>query len=239
MKKIIGIVFLFVLATACLSSQAYAAPNVEGIYKDIDNNCEDDGNSIKITQNGNNLTFSGGFDYAAGTYQGTIENDNVLVVFENGSANTSLASCSGNINTTIGVFQGACNVTGEQAEYCLFKYQKVKTQIAGVYNVIDNECEDDEGAITISQDGSSLEFLGGFTYGPATYTGVIKEDSGKIKFRVGTTNTQTASLATCEGYVTVTGEFSGFCNVTGYQAEFCNFKYQKSNFNRRFLWRRK
>ena len=85
--------------------------------------------------------------------------------------------------------------------------------ISGTYLLDMNDCEDDGGDLTITQEGSDLTFDGGFDSAPSPYFGTLDSD-GNIAFTNGD--------GECEAIIDDEGAFSGICH---YPAEDCEFSY--------------
>lgn len=259
------ICFLYLIAIFTLASfgvsfteTSWAAPraNVAGTYADTDNECEDDGHSITISQDGSSLTFNGGFDYnhvvdresgrrIPQPYSGSIDGEGIITLTNSGSFSPQHVDCTATVSPD-GVFSGTCNefsVGREIPRACDFRYRLIveRTPPSSVgevttYADVDNNCEDDGDAITIIRNGSLLTFEGGFDYNhtrnPDTGAWISHpytgtiSDSGLIRF----TNEGEGLRAECTA--TIAGEvFSGTCTVihigSGAVQENCNFVYRR------------
>ena len=129
-------------------------------------------------------------------------------------------------------------VSAEPGQPLTLEFKKVspETEVAGTYQAISNNCEDDGGPITITQNERILQFANGFGYDcDCNYEGTI-DGSGFIVFsnqgacsecsQPPSPNTQ-ESTASCRGWV-VDGNLYGVCDVTGSQTEVCTFDYQRA-----------
>lgn len=215
-KKISLIFGYFVLLALSPIKSLLAA---DGTWFIIQNNCEDDETALVIAQEGSDLTFTGSFDYQEGvdSFSGTISDGRIRFTIV---GTDSTARCLAAVSRNGLNLKGRCKVRGTQAEVCAFRYTN---NVAGLYNLIDNNCEDDESPITITQDDISLSFTGGFDYpgSPDNYTGAITSSPLEpISFTIDGRD----SDATCTANIHE-GNLTGTCVVTGVGAETCDFAY--------------
>jgi hypothetical protein len=201
----------------------------------IDNDCEDDEGPITIVKrvsDDGSVTFSfeGGFDSDDGSYEGRQEDE--AVIFEPAEG----VICKGILSDD--QFIGECTTPDEQ---CSFEYAleeehgpdcgpdpeadpepASEPQLIGKsdpmeYAVIDNNCEDDEGPITIIRrdfdDGSvTFSFEGGFDSDDGSYEG--RQEDEAVIFKP-------AEGVICKGFLS-DDEFIGECTTPDEQ---CSFEY--------------
>lgn len=104
--------------------------DMSGVYAVLSNNCDDDGGSLEVFQEGTSLGFVGGFDYQAADpdlYAGTIDAAGTVRFSVLGG--TARAFCTANLTLNaqgVSGLAGACDVEGDGAESCSFTYSKVQ-----------------------------------------------------------------------------------------------------------------
>lgn len=103
------------------------------------------------------------------------------------------------------------------------------SNMEGTYAKVDNNCEDDDGLIDVSQAGNVVGLVGGFDYqapDPDLYTGSL-DSAGQLFFSIlGATDDAHCDAQLLFDTDGVSG-FTGSCNVVGDNPEVCSFFYVK------------